>query len=298
MDSSLTDPFPNPRLTVSSMFIATLVAHSEKRNLTADVLDQLAAAFPGVSQVQVLEPGVAADIYFEGEAIQLPELASEFDLFVQTAENRAKKLLVCDMESTIVANEFLDEIADLGGVKEQVADITERAMNGKLDFQDATHARIQMICGLEEASIRELLQTRLCYNPGAKELLAACKKAGIYTMLVSGGFSIFADHVAKELGFDEVHASHLTFDDGVLSGIRLPMIDKEAKLQIMKTQADKMGITLSDCAAAGDGANDLPMLHAAGLGIAYRAKAKVKEEIKSQINTSDLMAIAYAMGAN
>lgn len=280
------------------MLVATVVAHSEKRNLTAEILNQIAASLPAVSRVEMLVPDVAADIYFEGDGSEKPVLPEDFDAFVQSAEARTKKLLVCDMESTIVANEFLDEIADLGGFKEQVADITERAMNGKLDFQEATLARIQMICGMQEEAIRELLKTRLCYNPGARELLAACKKAGIYTMLVSGGFSIFADHVAQELGFDEVHASRLTFDQGVLTGIEQPMIDKEAKLQIMKTQASKMGIPLGACAAAGDGANDLPMLHAAGLGIAYRAKPKVREEIQSQINASDLMAIAYAVGAH
>lgn len=278
------------------MLVATVVAHSEKRNLTAEILDQIAASLPEVSSATMLEPGVAADIYFDGDGTQVPAISGEFDWIVQSASSRAKKLLVCDMESTIVANEFLDEIADLGGFKEQVADITERAMNGKLDFRDATHARIQLICGMKEAAIRDLLQSRLLYNPGARQLLDACKRAGVYTMLVSGGFSIFADHVAEELGFDEVHASRLCFDKGVLTGIEHPMIDKEAKLRIMKAQAGKMGISLVECAAAGDGANDLPMLHAAGLGIAYKAKPKVREEIKTQINASDLMAIAYAIG--
>ncbi|HEY1083583.1 MAG TPA: phosphoserine phosphatase SerB [Prosthecobacter sp.] len=280
------------------MFVATVVAHSQKRNLTEEVLEEIAAKVPGANQVKVLEEGVAADIYFDAEMAELPALPAEFDWIVQKAGQRTKKLLVCDMESTIVANEFLDEIADLGGFKEKVADITERAMNGQLDFKEATNARIQMICGMQESAIRELLQTKLLYNPGARELLAACKKAGIYTMLVSGGFSIFAEHVAQELGFDEVHASRLIFDQGVLAGIEHPMIGKEAKLEIMTAQAGKMGISLGECAAAGDGANDLPMLHAAGLGIAYRAKPNVRAEIRSQINASDLMAIAYAIGAN
>lgn len=280
------------------MFVATVVAHSQKRNLTEEVLEEIAAKVPGANQVKVLEEGVAADIYFDAEMAELPALPAEFDWIVQKAGQRTKKLLVCDMESTIVANEFLDEIADLGGFKEKVADITERAMNGQLDFKEATNARIQMICGMQETAIRELLQTKLLYNPGARELLAACKKAGIYTMLVSGGFSIFAEHVAQELGFDEVHASRLIFDQGVLAGIEHPMIGKEAKLEIMTAQAGKMGISLGECAAAGDGANDLPMLHAAGLGIAYRAKPNVRAEIRSQINASDLMAIAYAIGAN
>lgn len=280
------------------MFVATVVAHSQKRNLTEEVLEEIAAKVPGANKVKVLEEGVAADIYFDAEMAELPALPAEFDWIVQKAGQRTKKLLVCDMESTIVANEFLDEIADLGGFKEKVADITERAMNGQLDFKEATNARIQMICGMQETAIRELLQTKLLYNPGARELLAACKKAGIYTMLVSGGFSIFAEHVAQELGFDEVHASRLIFDQGVLAGIEHPMIGKEAKLEIMTAQAGKMGISLGECAAAGDGANDLPMLHAAGLGIAYRAKPNVRAEIRSQINASDLMAIAYAIGAN
>lgn len=279
------------------MFVATLVASAEKKNLTTERLDQMATALPGAGQIKMLEPGVAADIYFDQPLETVPAVMAEFDCFIQPMNQRSRKLLVCDMESTIVANEFLDEIADLGGFKDKVAEITERAMRGELDFKEATLARIEMICGMKEQQVRDLLHSRLCYNPGAKELLAACKRANIHTMLVSGGFSIFADHVAAELGFDEVHASHLIFKDGVLAGIEQPMVDKAAKLQIMQAQAERMGLSLTDCVAAGDGANDLPMLHAAGLGIAYKAKPKVREEIRSQINSSDLMAIAYAMAA-
>lgn len=272
------------------MYVATIVCDRQKRNLVREL-----ANVPNGSQVQILEEGVAADVYFEKGKMK----PGDYDMIVQEVKGRRKELLVCDMESTIIENEFLDEIAELGGFKTEVAKITERAMNGEIGFREAIDERVKIISGMPESEIRALLYSRLRYNPGAKELIAACKREGVYTMLVSGGFTLFTDHVANELGFDEVHANTLTFDQhGFLNGVKHPILGKEAKLEIMTAQANKMGITLNDCAATGDGANDLPMLHAAGLGIAYMAKPKVKAEIKNQINVSDLRTIGYAIGIN
>ncbi len=269
------------------MYVATIVCNRGKRNL-----NEALANVPNGSQIQIIEPGIAASVFYDKGKVK----PGNYDIIVQTVEGRKKKLLVCDMESTIIENEFLDEIAELGGFKTEVAKITERAMNGEIGFRQAIDERVQILKGMPESEIRALLQTRLAYNPGAKELIAACKKARVYTMLVSGGFTIFTDHVANELGFDEVHANHLAFEHGFLTGVTPPLLGKEAKLEIMTAQAKKMGINLSDCAAMGDGANDLPMLHGAGLGIAYMAKPKVRAEIKNQINHSDLMAMGYAIG--
>jgi len=278
------------------MYVATIVASAKKRNLNAETLNEVRANLADVSRVAVIREGIAADIYFE--QIDLGYKPPQgFDFIIQKAAARKKKLLVCDMESTIIQNEFLDEIAELGGFKTEVAKITEKAMNGEIGFREAIEARVKILKGMPESEIRALIETRLTYNPGAKELLAACKKAGVYTMLVSGGFTIFTDAVTRELGFDESHANRLEFDrEGFLTGVAPPLLGKEAKLEIMAAQAKKMAISLDDCAATGDGANDLPMLHAAGLGIAYMAKPKVKAEIKNQINNSDLMAIGYAIG--
>ena len=277
------------------MYVATIVANAKKRNLNAGVLQDVRQNLADVIRVAVIRQGEAADIYFEQIDLGYKPPAG-FDFIVQKADTRKKKLLVCDMESTIIENELLDEIAELGGFKNEVAKITERAMNDEIGFREAIDERVRILKGMPESEIRALLQSRLIYNEGAKELIAACKKAGVYTMLVSGGFTIFTDHVARELGFDEVHANTLQFEHGFLAGVAQPILGKEAKLEIMTAQAKKMGILLGNCAATGDGANDLPMLHAAGLGVAYKAKPKVRAEIMNQINHSDLMAIGYAIG--
>jgi len=246
-------------------------------------------------RVEILREGVAADIFCE-KPEELTRPQQDFDFFVQKADTRKKKLLVCDMESTIIDNEFLDEIADIVGAHDQVAAITERAMNGEINFEEALEERIKIVSGLPESEVRALIASRLQYNQGAKELIAACRSNGVYTMLVSGGFTIFTDHVARELGFDESYANRLIFTRGKLSGVEKPILSKESKLHFLQSKAADMGINLEQTAAIGDGANDLPMLHAAGLGIAYKAKPKVKGEIKAQINHSDLMAAAFAMG--
>lgn len=276
------------------MYVATLVGNSKKRNLTPEIVAEVKAACRGAIRVEYLSEDVAVDIFCDEILIKKPPQA--IDLIIQKAANRKKKLLVCDMESTIIDNEFLDEIADIVGIKDKVAEITERAMNGELNFEAALEERVKLVAGLPESEIRALIQSRLIYNQGAKELLAACRRNNVYTMLVSGGFTIFTDHVSRELGFDESHANTLLFNDKKLSGVGRPILGKEAKLEFLKKKSIELGIGLNETAAIGDGANDLPMLHAAGLGMAYKAKPKVKEEIKNQINNSDLMALAYAIG--
>lgn len=271
-----------------SDYVATIVCDRKKRNLSSALVN-----VPNGAKVQIIEDGIAADVFYDKGKVK----PGDFDLIVQKADNRKKKLLVCDMESTIIDNEFLDEIADLAGAKEKVAKITVRAMNGEIGFREAIDQRVKFLKGFPESEVRALIETRLTYNEGAKELLALCKHHRIHTMLVSGGFTMFTDHVGHELKFDESYANYLEFERGFLTGVRQPILGKEAKLEIMSKKAAELDLTLDDCAAMGDGANDLPMLKAAGLGIAYRAKPNVKAEIKNQINISDLRTMAYAIGA-
>ena len=282
------------------MYVATIVASND---LDENILSEIIANFPKQSKLQPITGKTSADIYFNEKnpivrTSFVEELSIKYkvDIIIQEISKRTKKLLICDMESTIIENEFLDEIGGLIGIKQQVAMITERAMNGQINFEDALKERLDLIKDMPQIQITNLLKTRLKYNQGAKELVIACRQAGIYTMLVSGGFTIFTDYVAKELGFDESQANELIFENGMLKGLKEPILGKQAKLKLLEDKAKILEITLAETMAIGDGANDLPMLHAAGLGLAYKAKPKVREEIENQINHSNLMAAAYAAG--
>ena len=277
------------------MYVATIIAAPDKRNLSGEILQAVKDSLADVSKIKILREGVAADIYFEQVDFSYKG-PQGFDFIIQKHEARQKKMLACDMESTIIANEFLDEIAELKGIKDQVAVITDKAMNGEISFTQALKERIALVKNIPESEIRALMP-RLTYNPGAKELIAACKKAGIYTMLVTGGFTIFSDHVANELGFDEAHANRLNFNEhGFLEGIAEPILGRQAKLEITQKKAAELGIKMEEVAAVGDGANDIPLLNGVGLGIAYKAKPNIRAEIKNQINYSDLSGLAYALG--
>ena len=175
----------------------------------------------------------------------------------------------------------------------KVAEITARAMNGELNFEEALRERIKLVEGLAETEIANLINTRMKYNEGAHELIKWCSENGVYTMLVSGGFTAFTQVVAAELSFNEHHANQLIFKNGKLADVANPILGKEAKLSFLKAKASEIGISLNETASMGDGANDLPMLEAAGLGIAYKAKPKVKEAIKNQINFSSMACLKY-----
>jgi phosphoserine phosphatase len=276
----------------SHMYVVTLLANPQKRNLTRDFIADTALAC-GSENMEILMEGVAAKIISEREIYSESAAKLGIDIIHRKLPKAKIKLLVCDMESTIIDNEFLDEMADVKGIKDQVADITARAMNGQLNFEEAMRERVALLRGMPENEVRDLIKTRLKYNQGAHELLKWCKANGVYTMLVSGGFTMFTEVVAKELGFDEHHANTLVFKDGKLDSVADPILGKEAKLAFLKAKAEELKIPLSQTATMGDGANDLPMLKAAGVGIAYKAKPLVKSEIKIQINYSDLECIRF-----
>ena len=263
---------------------ATIIADPVKKNLSQEIIESFADSCEDLTKIEVTQAGWLANIYFNGNHGTAPV---DCDLIVRPA-TLDFKLLICDMESTIIDNEFLDEIADHLGIGEQVANITKRAMNGELGFEESMHERIELVKDVSRETLLQLTKDRLAYNEGAKELIQGCNAKGIHTMLVSGGFTLFTEIVANELGFKEHFANELIFENEKLVGVQEPILGKESKLEILQKRSAEMRIDISQAITMGDGANDLPMLKAAGLGIAYRAKPLVKEEISNQFNIANL----------
>ncbi|MAE51233.1 MAG: phosphoserine phosphatase SerB [Micavibrio sp.] len=222
--------------------------------------------------------------------------AFKIDLFCNAVERRRKKLLLADMDSTIVSSETLDELAAFAGIKDQVAEITRRAMEGQLDFHDALRERVKLLKGLGEDKLQETLDATEI-NPGARTLIRVMKAHNATCILVSGGFTFFTGAIANELGFDHHFGNHLEIKDGQLTGqVMEPIQDKHAKLACLNRYVGELGIHTADVITIGDGANDLPMLKTAGLGIGYHAKQTVKDEIHNLIQYGDLSAALYAQG--
>jgi phosphoserine phosphatase len=221
---------------------------------------------------------------------------ADVDVYMQPKTARGKKLLICDMDMTIVDAETLDEVAAMLGMGDRIAAITTRAMHGEIDFNEALRERIAMLAGQPEQVFHDVAG-QLCLNPGAEQLLTAAKAAGVHTVLVSGGFAQVAEPVARQLGFDEVHCNHLEIDDGKLTGkVQQPIVNADLKCNLLQQRAQALGLALRDCCAIGDGANDLPMLRAAGLGIAYRAKPVLRAATSCYIDVTDLRSAIYFMG--
>ena len=254
-----------------------------------------------------LAPGEAADIAFDNidpdqadAAIRRTLDEAPIDCITQQIEQRRKRLLIADMESTIIEQEMLDEIADLKGIKPEIADITARAMNGEIDFVGALNARVALLAGLPESAIDRLL-ARITFTPGAAALVRTMRARGARTLLVSGGFTLFADRVAATLGFDLVSANVLEFSGAsgarVLTGkVAPPIRDRADKLDKLTEQSGRYRIPLTETIAVGDGANDVPMLLAAGLGVAFHAKPAVKQAVRARIDHAGLAALLYAQG--
>jgi phosphoserine phosphatase len=249
----------------------------------------------------------AADLIFDDidpdqadAAIRRALDGAPVDSIAQPVEHRRKRLLIADMESTIIEQEMLDEIADLRGIKPQIADITARAMNGEIDFVGALNARVALLAGLPESEI-EALMARITFTPGAVALVRTMRANGARTLLVSGGFTLFADRVAATLGFDLVSANVLEFSgapgERVLTGKVVPPVrDRTDKLEKLTEQAGRHRIALTETIAVGDGANDVPMLLAAGLGVAFHAKPAVKQAVRARVDHAGLAALLYAQG--
>lgn len=248
-----------------------------------------------------IDKEIAVDVPFNRDlAAARMALSGEIqavDAIVQPAAGRAKRLLVADMDSTMITVECIDELADYAGIKPQIAAVTEAAMRGELDFEAALKARVALLAGLDEAVIDRCLAERVRPMPGATTLVRTMRARGGFTVLVSGGFTRFAEPVGREIGFDRVIANRLGIAGGKLDGsVARPIIGAAAKLAALRDAADELGIMPEEVLAVGDGANDLQMIAAAGLGIAYRAKPVVAAAAHGRIDHGDLAALLYAQG--
>jgi phosphoserine phosphatase len=241
-----------------------------------------------------LAPGIACDLPFDGDV--MPVAMTAIDAVVVPAADRRKKLLVADMESTMIENEMLDELAEFLGLRDTIAGITARAMNGEIDFAAALNERVGLLKGLPVARLDEAAR-RIRYVPGGATLVATMKKHGAHCALVSGGFTHFTALVHKHLGFDSNAANVLRHDGQTLSGtVEPPILGKEAKLATLQRLAGEHGLSTAEAVTVGDGANDLPMLKAAGLGVAFHAKPAVAAEVPARIDHADLTALLYLQG--
>ena len=219
------------------------------------------------------------------------------DLAVQVAESRRKRMLIADMDSTMIQQECIDELADEAGVGPRVAEITRRAMNGELDFEGALRERVGLLTGLPAETIDRVLETRITTMPGGRALVATMKANGAHAVLVSGGFTAFAAHVAESLGFDEARANVLEIAGGKLTGtVAEPILGREAKVAALEEVSARLGIGHDAVLAVGDGANDLGMLGMAGMGVALHAKPVVAAECELRVNHGDLTALLYLQG--
>jgi phosphoserine phosphatase len=280
------------------LFIATLIA---KERLARGDISAAQDALGGARGHRWVEEGRACDIPLDSPPAAaraaLEGLIPGVDIVVQPEAGRRKRLLVADMDSTMIGVECIDELADYAGLRAEVAAVTERAMRGELDFEAALDARVALLKGLDARVIDHCYEQRVRATPGAEALVQTMAANGAYCLLVSGGFSRFADRVAADIGFDAAVANELLIDGGRLAGaVGKPIVGAEGKRQALVDAAAARQIPLSDTLAVGDGANDVPMLKAAGLGIAYHAKPAAVAAADARIEANDLGALLYAQG--
>jgi phosphoserine phosphatase len=282
------------------MFTATLLTDPATPLLDRTTVESLRNAWGG-GDARWLDPGVAAEFPLDAVPGNLWDIwaglqALKIDLAVQPTAGRRKRLLLADMDSTMIRQECIDELAVVAGVGAQVAAITARAMNGELDFESALRERVGLLAGLPEAVIAGVLETRIRFMPGGRTLVATMKAQGGHAVLVSGGFTAFTGPVAAALGFDEHRANVLQVRDGRLTGtVAEPILGRAAKVQALEEIAARLGIG-DQVLAVGDGANDLGMLGRAGAGVALHAKPVVAAESALRVNHGDLTALLFLQG--
>lgn len=283
------------------MFTVTILAAPTRADLSAALVEGLRNDWRG-SPVNWLKDSVAAEFDLTAEPADFWQIWARlqdqgFDLAIQPSDGRRKTILLADMDSTMIQQECIDELADVAGVGAHVAGITARAMNGELDFNEALIARVGLLKGLEESVARQVLDSRITLTPGGRELIATMRANGGYAMLVSGGFTVFTGPVSQMLGFDENRANVLLSENGLLTGeVAMPILGREAKVQALLDVTARRGVTPKEVMAVGDGANDLGMLQLAGSGVALHAKPSVAAQADIRINHGDLTALLYLQG--
>jgi phosphoserine phosphatase len=285
--------------------VVTLISNPANPALDSTVIDGALALLPSPGHAQWLFNEVAVDIPFDShEDIRtiehrLREARGDlpFDIVVQPQATRRKKLFLADMDSTMIGQEVVDELADFAGLKAHVAAITERAMRGEIEFEPALRERVALLKGLPVGVVDDVLKTRITLTPGGRELVATMRAHGAYTCLISGGFTLFTNAVAAMLGFAENRANELVVRDGKLTGeVKEPILGRAAKFATLIELTEAFDLDDIDTLAVGDGANDLDMIQHAGLGVAYHAKPAVATAAAARIDHGDLTALLYAQG--
>ncbi|MEP1586196.1 MAG: phosphoserine phosphatase SerB [Tateyamaria sp.] len=283
------------------MFVCTLLTSPSKPSLDLALVESLRNAWGGgdaqwlaVDEAVAFSLNVMPDNRWEVWA-DVQKLG--VDLVITPLAGRRKAMLLADMDSTMIQQECIDELADVAGVGDRVKSITARAMNGELNFEAALRERVGLLKDLPESVISEVLATRITYMPGGAVLLATMKRDGAYAALVSGGFTAFTSAVAGHLGFDENRANTFIVEDGVLTGdVGMPILGQQAKVDALEEITARLGLESSQVLAVGDGANDLGMLGRAGMGVALHAKPSVAAQCDVRVNFGDLTALLYLQG--
>jgi phosphoserine phosphatase len=285
--------------------VATLICNPANPALDSTIVDGALAVLPSPDKAEWLFNEVAVDIPFTGsEDIKAAEARLyqargdlPIDIVVQPIATRRKKLFLADMDSTMIGQECIDELADFVGLKAHVAAITERAMRGEIEFEPALRERVALLKDMPVSVVDEVLKTRIKPTPGGRELVMTMRAHGAYTCLISGGFTLFTNAVAAMIGFQENRANELIVREGKFTGeVREPILGRAAKLQTLIDLTESFDLDDIDTMVAGDGANDLGMIQNAGLGVAYHAKPAVAAAAAARINHGDLTALLYAQG--
>ncbi|NRA98694.1 MAG: phosphoserine phosphatase SerB [Rhodobacteraceae bacterium] len=283
------------------MFAVTLLTAPTQPALSPELVDSLRNAWGG-SEAMWLSPDEAAEFLIPLQPENQWNVWDDLqdmgvDLVVQPAAGRRKAMLLADMDSTMIEQECVDELAAAAGVGERVADITARAMNGEIGFEGALRERVGLLTDLNEGAIDSVFRNRITFRAGGDTLIATMKAAGAYTALVSGGFTAFTEKVAAKLGFDEHRANHLRVAGGFLTGqVSEPILGREAKVEALEEITGRLGLSAADVMAVGDGANDLGMIERAGAGVALHAKPSVAAQADIRINFGDLSALLFIQG--